>query len=139
MDEAGQGIVLPSPPKCGVAVAHVGRIDRSIAGPPPRTSRIDTGGGRNRPSTWSGGFASDSITTPKGPARLGDQTEAARATSPTASSAGRSWRGHRGSRGLAARPAGHVTIAVFFGCVPGPADPRSRPRAGFGRRGFRHQ
>ena len=115
-------------------VARFGRIDRSLAGPPPRTSRIDTGGGRNSPSTWSSGSPSDSMTTPKGPARLGDQTEAARAPSPTASSAGRSWRGRRGPRGLAARPA-HVTIAACCGCVPGPADPRSRPRAG--RRGPR--
>ena len=30
MDEAGQGIVLSSPPKCGVPVARVGLIDRSI-------------------------------------------------------------------------------------------------------------
>ena len=28
MDEAGQGIVLSSPPKCGVPVARVGLIDR---------------------------------------------------------------------------------------------------------------
>jgi hypothetical protein len=31
MDEAGQGIVLSSPPKCEVPVARVGRIDRRIA------------------------------------------------------------------------------------------------------------
>ena len=30
MDEAGQGIVLSSPPKCGVPVARVGLIDRRI-------------------------------------------------------------------------------------------------------------
>ena len=28
MDEAGQGVVLSSSPKCGVAVARVGLIDR---------------------------------------------------------------------------------------------------------------
>ena len=37
MDEAGQGIVLSSPPKCGVPVARVGRIDRSGS---PRLTQI---------------------------------------------------------------------------------------------------
>jgi hypothetical protein len=30
MDEAGQGIVLCSPPNCGVPVARVGLFDRSV-------------------------------------------------------------------------------------------------------------
>jgi hypothetical protein len=38
MDETGQGIVLSSPPKCGVPVARVGRIDRRIR---EVTSRLD--------------------------------------------------------------------------------------------------
>jgi hypothetical protein len=32
MDEAGQGIVLSSPPKCGVPVARVGLIDNDKLG-----------------------------------------------------------------------------------------------------------
>ena len=38
MDEAGQGIVLSSPPKCGVTVARVGLIDRSHSPLLPRVS-----------------------------------------------------------------------------------------------------
>jgi hypothetical protein len=33
MDEAGQGIVLSSPPKCGVPVARAGQFDRRFRGP----------------------------------------------------------------------------------------------------------
>ena len=56
MDEAGQGIVFSSPPKCGVPVAHVGRSTNGTSLRPRWSVRSDVhiGEGTRLPAVRSG-------------------------------------------------------------------------------------